>query len=67
MFKDYIKKLLDKTTIDEKIKVQLTMLDLKARREIDRLANKQFKNGFLTGLVVGVFVLLAFLTATGNL
>jgi len=67
MFKDYIKKLLDKTTIDEKIKAQLTMLDLKARKEIDRLANKQFKSGFLMGFVVGVFGLLAFLTATGNL
>ena len=67
MFKDYIKKLLDKTTIDEKIKAQLTMLDLKARKEIDRLANKQFKSGFLAGFVVGVFGMLAFLTATDYL
>lgn len=67
MFKDYIKKLLDKTTIDDTIREQLRFLDIKARKEIDRLANKQFKNGFISGFVVGVFVLLAFLSFTGYL
>lgn len=67
MFKDYIKKLLDKTTIDDTIKEQLRFLDIKARKEIDRLANKQFKNGFISGFVVGVFVLSAFLSFTGYL
>lgn len=67
MFKDYIKKLLDKTTIDDTIREQLRFLDIKARKEIDRLANKQFKNGFISGFVVGVFVLSAFLSFTGYL
>lgn len=67
MFKEYIKKLLDKTTLDERVKEQLKFLDIKARREIDRLANKQFKNGLITGFVAGVFGMLAFLSLTGNL
>lgn len=67
MFKDYIKKLLSNTALDSTIREQLKFLDIKARKEIDRLANKQFKNGLITGLVIGVFGMLAFLTATGNL
>lgn len=68
MFKKYIKSLLDKVKKSyEVFKEGFSLLAIKARREFERMSNKEFKNGFLTGLMLGLFGMLAFLTFTGNL